>query len=344
MEKRTLVGLLPAEISSYLEPLGEPPYRARQVADWIYRKKACSFEGMSTLPGSLRNTLQETFHVARGKREHTLVSRDGTVKYLISFPGGVAVEAVAIPHGKRLTLCISSQVGCAVGCPYCATGRKGFTRDLESSEIVEEVWLAQRESRKRITHLVFMGMGEPLLNYEHLTRALRVLNHPAGMGIGARHITVSTVGIPPQMVELAREWDQVGLAVSLHAPDNDLRSELVPVNRVWPVREVMEAVDEVIGLTGRRVTLEYALWEGINDSISLAHTLGALCRGRLLHVNLIPANPAGGKRFTPSPLPRVLVFQRILREKGIPVTVRRGRGRDIQAACGELYRTWTEAG
>ncbi len=343
MDKHSLVGLLPQDMSSFIESVGEPLYRARQVTEWIYRKKVPSFDHMSTLPQSLRDALKKNFFLAQGKIVHTLTSHDGTVKYLVAFPDGQAVEAVSIPQGKRLTLCVSSQVGCAVGCPYCATGKAGFTRDLESQEIVEEVWMAQKANDQRIGNLVFMGMGEPLLNYTNLSRAILVLNHPQGMGIGTRHITVSTTGVPSKMVQLARDWEQVNLAVSLHAPDNDLRTELVPVSRAWPLREVMEAVDEVIGLTNRRMTVEYTLWNGINDLVSHAHALAALCRGRLLHVNLIPGNPGGGKRFRPSSLPRVLTFQGILREKGIPVTIRKERGRDIQAACGELYRTWTQA-
>jgi 23S rRNA (adenine2503-C2)-methyltransferase len=338
VDRKNLIGLLPRELSSWFEERGEPAYRARQVTSWLYGKKVARFEEMTDLPASLRKVMAEHFQIGSLRIAESLVSGDGTEKFLFALHDGHAVEGVLIPHRKHTTLCVSSQVGCPVGCPFCATGRVGFKRSLNFQEIAEEVWLVERVRGLSIDNLVFMGMGEPLLNYDHLSLALRVINARDGLGIGARRMTISTVGVPEAIVQLGREWREVNLAVSLHAPDNDLRSFLVPLNKVYPLSSVLKSVKEYINLTNRRVTIEYTLWQDVNDGVREAQALVRLVGGMLVHVNIIPGNQVKGSPFRPSSRDRVERFSRILQENRINVTIRRSRGQNIQASCGELYR------
>ncbi|MCX7667416.1 MAG: 23S rRNA (adenine(2503)-C(2))-methyltransferase RlmN [Atribacterota bacterium] len=338
LEKKNIVGLLPQDLSSWLEERGEPGYRARQIFLWLYQRKVACFEGMTDLPANLRRRLADSFRVGDLQIKEMVCSQDGTEKFLFVLWDGNAVEGVLIPHRTRNTLCVSSQVGCPVGCPFCATGRVGFKRNLNFQEIVEEVWLVERKRRLKVENLVFMGMGEPLLNYDHFSRALRVINAQEGLRIGARRITVSTVGVPEAIIQLGRDFKEVNLAVSLHAPDNDLRSLLVPLNKVYPLSSVLKSVQEYITLTNRRVTVEYTLWQDVNDGAKNAQALAHLLTGMLVHVNVIPGNQVAGSSFRPASLERIERFVRILRENRINVTVRKSRGRGIQASCGELYR------
>lgn len=338
MGKRNIVGLLPQDLFSWFEERGEPAYRARQVALWLYQRGVSCFEDMTDLPVKLRRALAESFQVGELHIKERLRSQDGAEKFLLTLHDGNAVEEVLIPHRGRNTLCVSSQVGCPVGCPFCATGRTGFKRNLNFQEIVEEVWLVERERRLKVENLVFMGMGEPLLNYDHFSKALRVINAREGLRIGSRRITVSTVGVPGAIVQLGRDFKEVNLAVSLHAPDNDLRSLLVPLNRIYPLSSVLRSVREYITLTNRRVTVEYTLWQDVNDSAKDAHALARLLVEMLVHVNIIPGNQVAGSSFRPASSERIERFVRILKENRINVTVRKSRGRGIQASCGELYR------
>jgi 23S rRNA (adenine2503-C2)-methyltransferase len=336
--KKNIVGMLPEDLVPWLGREGEPSYRARQILRWVYEKKVSSFRDMSDIPLGLREKLSASFVLGTTRIAEVQTSSDGTKKFLLVFPQGDSVEVVAIPQRSWYTVCLSTQVGCPVRCPFCATGRAGFRRPLAADEIVEEAWRVSQNERARITHLVFMGMGEPLLNYGELTRALRVFNSSEGFGIGSRRITVSTVGVPEKILQLARDWPEVNLALSLHAPSDDLRNFLVPLNRTYPLKEVLAAVREYLRLTRRRVTIEYTLWQGLNDGEVHALQLSRLLRGLLVHVNLIPGNRIKGTPFVPSPPERVVAFAALLQKHGIPVTLRRSRGQDIRAACGELYR------
>jgi 23S rRNA (adenine2503-C2)-methyltransferase len=335
--RKNILGMLPSELASWLLGEGEPPYRARQILRWVYGKRVASFLEMSDIPLPLREKLSSSFSLGSSKILEVWGSQDGTKKFLVGFSRGDSVEVVTIPQRGWCTACLSTQVGCPVRCPFCATGRAGFRRSLSAEEIAEELWVV-KQKEGRITHLVFMGMGEPLLNYEELTKALRIFNSPEGFGIGSRRITVSTVGIPEGVVRLARDWPEINLALSLHAPFDELRNFLVPINRAYPLKALLGALKEYLRLTRRRVTIEYTLWQGINDEREHALALARLLRGLLVHVNLIPGNRVPGTSFLPSSAKRLEIFATLLRGEGITVTLRRSRGHDIRAACGELYR------
>lgn len=342
MEKRNVIGLLPQDLLSFVGERGKLAYRALQITSWIYEKKAHHFEEMTDLPKHLREALGEHFTIGTIKVQERLCASDRTEKFLFALQDGFAVEGVLIRHRGRDTLCISSQVGCPVGCPFCATGRAGFRRNLHFHEMVEEIWWVEKMCGGRIRNLVFMGMGEPLLNYDHLSLALRVINAREGLSIGARRITISTVGVPENIIRLGKEWRGVNLAVSLHASCDEVRSVLVPLNRVYPLSQVLKSIREYINLTNRRVTIEYILWQNVNDSAQDAYNLVRLLEGMMVHVNVIPGNWVEGSPFFPSPAPKIERLVRILQEHGIPVTVRKSRGRGIHASCGELYRIWEE--
>jgi len=333
-----LYGMGLAELTAFVQELGEPAYRARQLMEWLYRHGVADIEAMTNLPKALRQALAERAYVGAVTVAHVQVSRDGTRKYLMRLPDGDAVEAVLIPEGPRRTACLSSQIGCGIGCRFCATALMGLVRNLAPGEIVGQLAAIQQESGQRVTNVVMMGMGEPLANYANVMRALRLLNDPLGFAIGARRLTISTVGIVPRIRDLAREDLQVGLAVSLHAADNETRDRLVPINRRYPIEELLAACREYAERTHRRVTFEYVLLKGVNDGSGDARRLAGLLKGLLCHVNLIPFNPVpetGFERPEPAAVKR---FLEELRSRGIPATVRRSRGSDIDAACGQLRR------
>jgi 23S rRNA (adenine2503-C2)-methyltransferase len=326
---------------------GEPPYRAAQVRRWLYRRLAASFDEMTDLPAALRSRLAAAFEVAPPAVVRHLDSPDGaTRKALLRLADGNTVEAVLMRYEStergraRNSVCVSSQVGCAMGCVFCATGRQGFVRNLTPAEILAQVLHFARELRDaggaRVTNVVFMGMGEPMANYRAVLQAVRALNAADGLGLAARHITVSTVGLVSGIRRLAGEPLQVGLAVSLHAPNDALRRHLVPTAGPESVQAVLDACRDYAARTGRRVTFEYALIKGVNDTPELARELAARLRGLLCHVNLIPLNPIGDGRFRRPDRRRVLAFQQELTERGIPCTVRVEKGVEIMAACGQL--------
>jgi len=337
MEKSNIIGLLPSDLIPFLEAKGEPSYRSKQITQWLYQKKVTTWDEMKNLPLHLRQELSQSYEIGQTEIETKMVSSDHSNKYLLRLIDGNGIEIVVIPHRKRLTICLSTQVGCPVGCAFCATGQGGFSRNLTYQEIVESAWKAQIEKKSDIKNIVFMGMGEPLLNYEQLSKAIQVFNHPDGFNIGSRHMTVSTVGIPDKIIKLAQDWPQVNLAVSLHAPKNELRKQLIPINDVYPISQILKTIEQYIALTHRRVTIEYSLWTDINDQREYAFQLASLLRGLLVHVNLIPGNPIPECHFVPSSPARVMTFARILEENKINVTIREPRGQDIGAACGELY-------
>ncbi len=328
------------DLTRWVVAQGEKPFRARQIWEGLYRHLWDRPEAFTTLPKALRQRMEEafTFHHLTPVRE--VASTDGeTHKTLFHLPDGSPVETVRMRYVKRRTLCISTQSGCAMGCTFCATGQMGLRRNLSPGEIVEQVlyyarWLRARGDR--VTNIVVMGMGEPFHNYQATMRALARLTDPQGFGLGQRRITVSTVGLVPRIRDFARSGRQYNLAISLHAADDDLRSQMLPINRKYPLAALMEAVREYIALTHRRVTFEWALIQGVNDTPEQARQLAHLLRGVLAHVNLIPLNPTTGFAGQASSRKRIEAFRAILEQQGVPCTVRLRRGIDIQAGCGQL--------
>ncbi|MCA9867305.1 MAG: 23S rRNA (adenine(2503)-C(2))-methyltransferase RlmN [Anaerolineae bacterium] len=339
-ELTNLYDLTLPELTALLAGWGQPAYRARQLWEWLYRHYAGEFETMTTLPGALRERLAAETTLAIGKIALSQHSSDGqTEKVLFQLPDGQYIETVLMRYQKRRTLCISTQAGCAMGCVFCATGQMGFMRHLSVAEIVgQAIYFARQLAAEgqHVTNIVMMGMGEPLHNYDNTLAAVDRLTDPAGMNLGARKITISTVGLIPAIRRYADEQRQTPLAVSLHAATDEERSRLLPVNRRWPLAELMEACRYYVMQTGRRMTFEWALIAGENDTEEQAHKLGTLLRGMLGHVNLIPLNPTAGYGGIPSSPERVGRFQEILTDYGVTSTVRVRRGIDIQAGCGQL--------
>jgi len=344
------------QLAAWLVARGEPAYRASQILAGVYRAQARRFEDLTNLPVGLRAALDAGFHFSTIVASHVLDADGGlTAKAVHELHDGQRIESVLMRtpasarQAARTTICISSQAGCAVGCPFCATGQAGFGRQLSAGEIVDQVlhwhrapWLAlgpdwRPGAAAGHYNIVFMGMGEPLNNVPAVFEAVRLLNDSGRLGIGARHITVSTSGVVPGMGRMIDELPQVNLAISLHAADDELRDELVPINRKWPIAEVVAAGRRFADRTHRRVSLEYVMIDGLNDSDELAKRLAGLARGWLSHVNLIPLNPTPGSRWSGSPPNRIRAFQTVLRDAGVPVTVRNTRGREIEAACGQLH-------
>jgi 23S rRNA (adenine2503-C2)-methyltransferase len=345
-DRQSLYGMLPAELEALLAEGGAPRYRADQVLRAAYRGFAEEFAAIRQLPEELRGWLAERLELSPAREVRRVVSEDGlTTKLLLALGDGTLIETVLMQYPAarpgahpRSTVCVSTQAGCAMGCVFCATGQMGFERNLKAAEIVAQVVHVARllhERGQHVTNIVFMGMGEPLANYGETIRAVRVLTDPRCFGIGQRHITISTVGVIRGIDRLAGEGLQIGLAISLHAPNDALRRRLVPTAGPNSVSEIVAAAKRYFAATGRRVTFEYALIAGENDSDATATELARLVRGTGAHVNLIPVNPTAGGFRRPS-RQRVLAFERILREAGVNCTVRVEKGTEISAACGQL--------
>lgn len=343
---KNLFGLGTKEITAELMPLNLPKYRGKQIAAWLYKKGAKDFAAMTELPQNLRKKLAENFSIDRGNCEAELLSADGlTAKFLLKFADGVAVETVAMRHDYGNSLCISSQAGCNMGCAFCASALHGLTRNLTAGEMLAQAMFIDEYWRKRsrgeagerqIDHLVIMGSGEPLLNYENVIKFLHLIHAAEGLNFGFRRLTISTSGVVPRIYDLAQEKLPVTLAISLHASNNELRSRLMPVNRRFPLAQLMAAGKYYGDVTGRRVTYEYILIENLNDSLIQARELCELLKGQLASVNLIPVNPVPERGFQrPSPK-RVRDFAAYLRQHRISATVRKEMGADIAAACGQL--------
>ena len=319
---------------------GQPQFRAAQIWHWMYRSLATDPEQMTNLPKELRNRLKEGAYVGELRPVSTIMAdNDLTNKVLLQAVDGQAFETVLMRYAERSTICVSSQIGCPLACVFCATGQRGLVRNLTTGEITAQVMYFARkllEQNLRVTNVVFMGMGEPMLNFDAVWQAIVNLNDRQGFALGSRRFTISTAGVVPGIERLARESLSVGLAISLHASDNDLRDRLVPLNRRYPLKRLMAAGQLYIGHTGRRISFEYALAKDVNDSEADAERTVGLLRGMLCHVNLIPLNPVPGCGYEPSPWERVLRFQRILVKGCIQTTVRVRRGGDIQAGCGQL--------
>jgi 23S rRNA (adenine2503-C2)-methyltransferase len=337
-----LLGLSREGLEDFFAGLGEKPFRARQLMSWMYRYGVADFESMTNISKALRARLVEIAEI-RPPEIHSLHrAADDTRKWMLSMDGGQAIETVFIPEPARGTLCISSQVGCAMDCAFCATGKQGFNRNLSAADIVGQVWLANRElgyqpdGDRIVTNVVFMGMGEPLANYRNLVPALQVLIDDVGFNISRRRVTVSTSGLVPQMDRLGEECN-VALAVSLHAADDGLRDELVPINRRHPIEELLDACWRYAEHgTGRHITFEYVMLDGVNDREEDMRRLAKLLGHRPAKVNLIPFNPFPGTEFSRSPLEVIERCRDFLLRKGIRTTIRRTRGDEIDAACGQL--------
>jgi 23S rRNA (adenine2503-C2)-methyltransferase len=307
--------------------------RLQQILPRLWQRPVGSWGDVTDLPARLRSALNESFPLVRPSLAAHQVSRDGTEKFLWRLSDGETIESVLIPEGRRRTLCVSSQVGCALGCVFCATGRMGFGRHMSAGEIVSQVReLILRDPAQRPTNIVFMGMGEPLLNWPAVDRALTILNDPDGFGVGARHITLSTVGILPNLAHFARRPEQFRLAVSLHAPTAELRRELMPIERKYALPDLLDALKAF----RRRVTLEYVLIAGKNDAPEAADQLARIARPLGAMVNLLPLHPGGAGGLSPTPRRRMLDFARRLKRHGVEAVVRKSRGLDIAAACGQL--------
>ena len=338
-----LLNVVPTEaravLQEWLEQRGAPPFRLRQIVPRLWRRPVPTWSAASDLPTPLAAALEEAFPLPRLTATRRQISRDGTVKYLWELPDGQAVESVLIPEGHRQTLCLSSQAGCAYGCVFCATGRMGLERHLDPWEIAAQVReLALESPPAWPTNVVFMGMGEPLHNWDAVDPALTILNAPDGCGIGARHITVSTVGLIPRLARLAQRPEQFRLALSLHASSSDKRRRLMPVERKYPLHQVMVALRQF----RRRVTFEYVMIKDTNDTAADAADLADLARPLGALVNLLPLHPGGAGGLAPTPPAGIRAFAASLREQGISVSVRKSRGLDIAAACGQL-RVETES-
>lgn len=337
-ETRLLTNLSRAELAAWCAEQGEPAFRADQIRKWIFGKRVNDFDAMHDVPARLRKALGEQFELFRATVVSHQVARDRTEKLLLELRDGQFVECVLMREEDRRTVCISSQVGCAMGCVFCASGMLGLMRSLTTGEILEQILRLDRllPADERITNVVLMGIGEPLVNLKHVLPAVDTLNDKGGLGLGARRITISTVGIPEKMRELAHHGKQYHLAVSLHAPNDELRTRIVPVNDKIGIAAVLDAADEYFAQTGRRVTYEYVLLGNVNDHPEHAHELAALLRGRNAHVNLIPMNGVTELPFDDPGPPRTHRFREILDSHGIPATVRKRKGADIDAACGQL--------
>lgn len=324
---------------------GQPAYRAKQVWQGLYHQFWNKPDQFTNLPKSLRLWLGETFSFGNLTPDQVLRSNDGeTLKTLFRLPDGRAIEAVLMHYDVRKTLCISTQAGCAMGCVFCATGQMGFKRHLTSGEITDQVLYYARMLRdegEQVTNVVLMGMGEPFHNYDATMSAIRRLNHPDGLNLGARRFTISTVGLVPVIQRFAEEKSQINLAISLHAANDELRSSMLPINRKYPIQELMAVCREYVKMTGRRLTFEWALIQNVNDSVETAQELGRLLQGIICHVNVIPLNPTHRYAGKGSTRERAAAFKTELEKMGIPCTIRMRRGIDIQAGCGQLA---TQAG
>lgn len=339
-QKSLIYDMSQTELESELKALGQPSFRAQQIWVAIYQNFRISAAEITTLPKGLRDQLETAFDFQALHPIRTIESRDGkTVKNLFKLRDGQYIEAVLMYYDDRRTLCISSQSGCAMGCTFCATGQMGFRRNLTSGEIIAQVLFYARnlaETGDRVTNVVMMGMGEPFHNYDNLMEALNRLNNPDAFGLGARRITVSTVGLVPRIEQFADENTQYNLAISLHTVDNELRTRMIPANKQYSVEKLLAACRYYIRKTNRRVTFEYALIEGVNDSIEAAEALSSKLRGMNCHVNLIPLNPTKGFGGKGTNAAQVQVFFEVLESHHIPCTVRLRRGIEIEAGCGQL--------
>lgn len=335
-----ILDLTLAELQQWLVDRGHQKFRAGQIHGWLLQRRAESFEAMSDLPKALREQLSETFRLWAGKVVEHQTADDGTEKLLFELADGGRIECVLLREEGRRSICVSSQVGCAMGCVFCASGLDGVERNLSRGEILEQMLRLQRllPDEERLSHIVMMGMGEPLANLDQVLASLEVAKDPKGLGISPRRITISTVGLPPAIDRLAKHSTPFHLAISLHAPNDELRDRLVPVNSKVGIQKIMQAADRYFAATGRRLTFEYVLLSGINDGPEHASQLAKLLRGRVSMLNVIPYNPVEGLEYETPSSARISDFRNILLEAGINIMFRQRKGDGIDAACGQLRR------
>lgn len=341
-DKICIKSLLPEQLADLMKQLGQPAYRAKQVFRWL-QQGVGSFDEMSDLPKALREALKEACRLTRPEILRKQVSaHDGTIKYLFGLEDGNSIETVLMQYEHGNSICVSTQAGCKMGCVFCASFDPKKSRDLRPAEILDEILWAQKDSGRRVSNIVLMGTGEPLDNYENVMTFLRLVSHPEGLNIGMRHISLSTCGLVPMIRRLEEERLQLTLSVSLHAPNDVLRSRLMPVNRRWPLGELMPACRHYFEATGRRISFEYAMIRDVNDTAACARQLIGLLRGFSCHVNLIPLNHVEGSPLVPSTRENLRRFQNELIRNGLNATVRRSLGGDIAASCGQLRRQHSE--
>ena len=337
--KPSIYSLRLEELKDWLTENGEKAFRAAQVFEWLYEKRVKNYEEMTNLPKSLRDKLQAEFVLTTLSTIVKQESKDGTIKFLFQLQDGYSIETVLMRHDYGNSICVTTQVGCRIGCTFCASTLGGLKRHLMAGEIVEQVVKVQQildETNERVSSIVIMGIGEPFDNYDAMMNFLKIVNHDKGLNIGARHITVSTSGIVPKIYQFADEGMQINFAVSLHAPNQEARQKLMPIARAYKLEELLEAVRYYTEKTGRRVTFEYGLMSGQNDSVEIAEELSALIKNIKCHVNLIPINYVPERDYVRTSKNKIFEFERTLKKNGINVTIRREQGADIAAACGQL--------
>lgn len=327
------------ELQDLMVELGQPAFRANQLFQWLYLHHVSTYDEMTNLPSSLRQTLEKNYPLEIPRIIDKQTSKDGTRKYIIQFTDGACVEMIGIPSRsshERMTVCFSTQVGCPIGCAFCATGKEGFTRNLTPGEIVDQILVAQKDLGTRVTNIVGMGQGEPFLNYDNTLSALRILNSPQGVSIGARHITISTCGIFSGIKKLATEPEQFTLAISLHAARQEVRNTLMPKMASYPLDQLHSVISAYLNKTNRRVTFEYIMIEGINDTAADREALASFCSDLLCHINLIPINSIENSPYHPSSSKTMHQWIKELQKRGVETTIRDSRGSDIAGACGQL--------
>lgn len=326
------------DLKEELVSIGEKPFRAEQIFKWLYQDKVKSFDDMTNLSLDLREKLKQNYTICNYEILRKQEASDGTKKYLFDILDGNAIETVLMEYHHGKSICVSSQVGCKMGCKFCASTGIPFCRNLTAGEIVEQILAVEQDTGDRISNVVFMGIGEPLDNYDNVIKAIRILNNPKGLNIGARHISVSTSGLVPKIYDLAKENIQCTLSVSLHATNDEKRSSMMPVNNRYNISELMKACKDYIAITNKRISFEYALAKDNNDNLEDAKALVELLKGMLCHVNLIPINKIENGKFSKSSNENIIKFRDYLNDHGIVATIRRELGSDIDAACGQLRR------
>ncbi len=343
MDRTDIKSLNLEELKTRIAELGDKPFRAKQIYEWMHRKLIAEFDEMTNIPKSLRERLEEETYLTALEPVDVRVSRlDGTRKYLFALRDGNVIESVLMRYKHGNSVCISSQVGCRMGCRFCASTLDGLERNLTASEMLDQVYRIQRETGERVSNVVVMGSGEPMDNYDNLVRFIRLLTDENGLNISQRNVTVSTCGLIPGIRRLADEGLPVTLALSLHAPNDEVRRELMPIARTYALKDVLAACREYYEKTGRRLTFEYSLVKGVNDNLAEAAELSKLLKGMHGHVNLIPVNPIKERDFVQSNRPAIEAFKNLLEKNGIKVTKRREMGRDIDGACGQLRKSYLE--
>ena len=338
MNKNCISSQTRPQLAQTLAALGQPAFRAGQIYRWLHQKQVTEFSAMTDQPKALLKTLEEQYYIAAPAIRRRQQSRDGTVKYLFALEDGNCIETVVMRYKYGNTVCLSTQVGCRMGCRFCASTQAGRVRNLEAGEIAAQLYAAQRDIRERISHIVLMGIGEPLDNFDNVMDFLTIISSEEGANIGMRNISLSTCGLVPMIDRLAEKKLQLTLSISLHAPNNAMRSSMMPVNDAYPVEQLIAACRRYQKTTGRRISFEYSMVRGVNDSDATARQLADLIRGMGAHVNLIPINPVDGSPYSATDAENVRRFQQALTRLGVNATVRRRLGSDISAACGQLRR------